>query len=483
MLIRLSLTRRIVPWLLSALCLELVSAPALARPKPTAAKAKRRIAVGAFSGPKSDAARSAVLETLKSEDEYDVTDASDVAAEGDDKSYAKASRSLRVQAIVTGALKKNSTLVLSVHNGADGSLIEDVELKGGTPAKLAKNIEGSLIISVADSIAQGKAPRKAKSADDDDDDPPPKPKKTDDDAGDDSPPKSHKPAKKTEDDSDDDKEAKEDDDAAPSPAKGSDKRKPHAALEVLLAMRGTHRTFSYQDTLDQLHPAGNFPEPLAYTLPLGPFPFLDFTVYPFAFDDDRSAAADIGLIAGGELGIPLKAVIDQGGPTTTTITTSSHQYYIGLRDRLRSGPHEFGIFGAFGQHAYKLNGNLGPPTLQDTPALADITYTFFKVGADMRLLFGDVFFGGHAGTRIVLDAGGIKQYFPNTKVQAIDVGLSGGYALSSSVDLAIGFDLLRYGLDFNPIPVTADITSQSPKVAGGAVDQYLSGWLGLHFHF
>ncbi|HEY4157469.1 MAG TPA: hypothetical protein VGM29_05205, partial [Polyangiaceae bacterium] len=104
MLIRLSLTRRIVPWLFSALALELVSAPALARPKPAAAKAKRRIAVGAFSGPKSDAARSAVLETLKGEDEYDVTDASDVAADADDKSYAKASRSLRVQAIVTGAL-------------------------------------------------------------------------------------------------------------------------------------------------------------------------------------------------------------------------------------------------------------------------------------------------------------------------------------------------------------------------------------------
>ncbi len=51
----------------------------------------------------------------------------------------------------------------------------------------------------------------------------------------------------------------------------------------------------------------------------------------------------------------------------------------------------------------------------------------------------------------------------------------GVYALSDSLGIALGIDVYRYGFDFNAIPETNVV------VAGGAVDQYLSGWLGVRW--
>src|SRR6185436_12120944 len=103
--------------------------------------------------------------------------------------------------------------------------------------------------------------------------------------------------------------------------------------------------------------------------PLGPAIFGDLRFYPLALSDSRSFADDIGLIAGGEFGIPLKVVLDQGG--ATELTTSTHQFYAGLRDRIRTRRHEFGVFAAFGQHAYSLQGDIRP-----APAFKNITYTY-----------------------------------------------------------------------------------------------------------
>jgi hypothetical protein len=43
--------------------------------------------------------------------------------------------------------------------------------------------------------------------------------------------------------------------------------------------------------------------------------------------------------------------------------------------------------------------------------------------------------------------------------------------------LVAGFDWLRYGFDFNPVPA-----GRTGYVAGGAVDEYLSGYLAFRFH-
>ena len=47
----------------------------------------------------------------------------------------------------------------------------------------------------------------------------------------------------------------------------------------------------------------------------------------------------------------------------------------------------------------------------------------------------------------------------------------------SARTLGSGPRYTRYSFDFNPV------SASSPVIAGGAVDQYLSGYLGLGVHF
>jgi hypothetical protein len=54
--------------------------------------------------------------------------------------------------------------------------------------------------------------------------------------------------------------------------------------------------------------------------------------------------------------------------------------------------------------------------------------------------------------------------------------LMAGYRLFSVLDVVGGVDLLRYGFDFNPV------AQNSRYVAGGGLDQYISGWLGVRLH-
>src|SRR5450432_1223559 len=116
---------------------------------------KKKVLVGAFDGPKSDQARKAVISALKDDGEYDVSESTDAKPGADDKSYAKASGG--AAAVLVGTVKKGTGLVLSVHNGADGALIQDVEIKGDSAAKLSKSIDATLAVSVADAVAQTKA--------------------------------------------------------------------------------------------------------------------------------------------------------------------------------------------------------------------------------------------------------------------------------------------------------------------------------------
>ncbi|HEY4105657.1 MAG TPA: hypothetical protein VGM44_17280, partial [Polyangiaceae bacterium] len=105
---------------------------------------KKRVLVGGFDGPKSDPARKAVIAALKDDGEYDVSDSEDAKPGANDKAYAKASGG--AAAVLVGTVKKGKGLTLSVHNGADGALIQNVEIKGDSPAKLSKNIDSTLAV-------------------------------------------------------------------------------------------------------------------------------------------------------------------------------------------------------------------------------------------------------------------------------------------------------------------------------------------------
>ena len=454
----------------AVICLSLGFAVALSAPSASAKKGgghaaakkgKKKVLVGGFQGPKSSEARKAVIAALKDDGEYDIGETSDAKPGGDDKSFASASNG--ATAVLVGTVKK-SGLVLSVHNGADGALVQDVEVKGDSPTKLSKNIADTLGLSVADVIAQTK-PGAAKAADE---------PKGDEAKGDE--PKADADEEKT--DKPADEEAKSEPAGEASPFPDS-----HSALELEAGLRAVHRSFSYHDTADQLYPGRGFPVPQTYKLPLGPAIFINGTLYPGAFAT-KGAAANFGITAGYELNFGTKSVYNSvtatGGTQQNTLTTAANQFFVGLKARIPFSVHQLGFVVAYGQQEFNLLGD------ESAPQVPDVWYKFVKGSVEGRFRFDAVSIGAHLGTRLVSNTGGLERdWFPgHVKTESIEAGIQVGYSLASSVDLLVGFDIVQYAFNFNPIP--SNLMPTSPPtvgnvIAGGATDQYISGYLGLRY--
>jgi hypothetical protein len=99
----------------------------------------------------------------------------------------------------------------------------------------------------------------------------------------------------------------------------------------------------------------------------------------------------------------------------------------------------------------------------------------------------EIFASVHFAPRFLLSLHQIDQqgvWFPDATGSAIDAGFTVGYGVLPFLDVVAGFDFLRYGFDFSKSPKTnpcgpnnADIANCN-KVAGGASDVYISGWIG-----
>ncbi len=245
---------------------------------------------------------------------------------------------------------------------------------------------------------------------------------------------------------------------------------PHA-LEVTAGARALHRSFEYHDTPAQLYPTRGYNTLLTYKQPLAPALFARVDLFPFAFSA-RGPAANIGVSASFEKALPTRAVFGEGTPEQQELTSDSSELLLGLRGRLPLGAHELGLVAGYGQHLYALTGDAG------LPLVPDVDYSFFRLAADVSLRFDELTLGAHLGTRFVRDTGALQRdWFPSIKTQSLEAGVLLGYRVAPGVEVVAGFDLVRYAFDFNPIPANADPT----YVAGGAVDQYASGWLGARF--
>ena len=141
--------------LLSTLVTAVASSQALLVTEAKAASStKAKVAVGGFEGTKSKDARSAFIDALKKDGGYEVTDAEDIKPAAKSKAVAEAAEGLGVSVVITGKVSKGA-LKLKVLDGADGKLIEEVEIKGPA-AKLKGNIGKSGASSVADAVGQAK---------------------------------------------------------------------------------------------------------------------------------------------------------------------------------------------------------------------------------------------------------------------------------------------------------------------------------------
>jgi hypothetical protein len=234
------------------------------------------------------------------------------------------------------------------------------------------------------------------------------------------------------------------------------------ALEVAAGPRAMHRTFDFNDPLSN-HQAGVAP-PYSYALGVAPAPFLDLGLYPAAFAT-RGFAANIGVIASYEKLLATKT-------ESSSSSTLAQQFQVGLRARLPLGDHEAAVSAAYGKQTFHVTD--ADPTAGTTGTVPNVDYTFVAVGADGRLRLAPVTLGAHVGTRLVMDTGALgKVWFSTVKTTSIEAGVSVGYHLTPIFEVVAGADFLRYAFDFNPVQPGAGV------IAGGAVDQYISGYLAL----
>jgi hypothetical protein len=411
-----------------------------------AANEKQKVAVGAFEGAKSGGTRAGFVDALRKDGAYEVTDAEDLKASTKPKVMADAASDMGVSAIITGKFGKGG-LKLKV-TGPDGKTVEEVELKGAGP-KLKSAIASEGVSSVAGALAQV-APKPA---------PPPEEEK----------PEAEPESEKVE--------------AAASTDDVESARGGLSPLEITAGLRPLHRTFKFHDSLADARPGDACPEGSmasncfrklpGYELPLGPVLFIDLNWFP-ASHFTRGAAEWIGITAGFEKGIATQSVYQEGKPTEQTLKTSIQGLYAGARFRVPIGPHQLGATGTFGQQTFALEGD------DQQPRLPDVKYTYAKAGLEGTLRFGDAYFSARVGKRFVFGTGALeKVWFPNVKTQSLEAGATVGYQLVSMLDLVVGFDWLRYAFDFNPVP---NPPREPDLAAGGAVDQYLSGYIAFRFH-
>lgn len=405
-----------------------------------------KVAVVRFEGPKDRTLQLRVASALEADG---VEVATPERSAGDDPAALRdVARAAGADAVITGRTvvkKKRWTTTLEVRRGSDGELLGEATLEGPWLPALLEVIDHSAAEKLAAGLSAAATNGEAEVT-------PlvleetPVPRR---------------------------RAAEADEGARTQADPGGGARQP--ALAIRAGVRLFRRTFDYsQDVFGTLRP---------YASSLSPAPGASLEWYPGAHAGD-GPLADIGVVGSFERGIGTVSRFENAPGRTYTTTMQSLD--AGLRYRFHLGDHELGVSGRYAAQSFEIEGDTDPAAVSALGArvqrdlLPDVRYSAVRPGLDVRLSFGDVLLGATAGYRFVLDAGdlGSPSWFSSLEVMAGDAGIFGGYALGDGVALIAGAEITRYGLDMRSRP--ADLR-QGRAVAGGAVDQFASGWLALEW--
>jgi hypothetical protein len=457
----------------------------LAAPK-SPANARKNIAVGRIDGPHSSKIRLQLMQALHSSPSFTVTDAEDLKTSAGKSAIAKMATTLSVDAVVLGKISTSMNLTLSVYR-ADGRLVDQVKVKGGTVTKLQSAIDDQFGSTIAPPLAHASGARlsgrsgvaaggpveeeaeepAAKEA--------PKPEPAPEESPEPTPEKAEPEepaAAKSEEESGDATDSPES--AAASPKQG------RTPFEFTAGLRGYSRHWAYTDLRGVRDPT--YPRTLGrYRLGAAPALLANGVVYPGAFFSGNPIASNLGLMGGAELGIATatdyQRIRPDGSMVVTELKTQYQAWDIGLRGRIPIGPAELDLFVEYGSQSFVLRGDEGGNGLG--PVVPDVQYRFVRPGGEARVRLGKISLAGHVAPRFLLTLHNVdldKVWFPGAKGHGLDFGLSVGYGLTSFLDVIGGLDFVGYGFDFNGMPVDP---VHAPILAGGATDYYESLFLAL----
>lgn len=227
-------------------------------------------------------------------------------------------------------------------------------------------------------------------------------------------------------------------------------------LEATLGLRAGTRNFRYADD--------RFGALRAYKMGLTPAAFVAARWYPAAHFE-KGAVAHVGISAAYEQAFLIKSQVNGESYDTT-----AREWMLGVRGRLPLDDLELGAELDLGEHSFNVDDD---PNL---PFVPDVAYRFIRLGVDARYRSGSISVGGNFAYRHVTDSGAIATdaWFPRLDVAGLDTGLYAGYSIGSDFELLAGVLYRRYWFKMNPEP-------GDRFVAGGALDSYISGFLGVGY--
>ncbi|MES1206783.1 MAG: hypothetical protein ABUS79_12675 [Pseudomonadota bacterium] len=461
--------------------------------------APKRLGIVNFRGPGEGATRNAVMKAAKAK-KYQVVGGQQIAKAASklkvsldtNDSFLSVARELGISAFVTGEVTKKKA-TLTVRLGADGSVGAEASWSGPNPRKLSAAVHKTFWRRLGSAIDRAKAPSGAKQAAVAEAEPVPE-TGADEPGDDDNDKKSGKEDKKSDEKktaSADESDGNADGDGDGDSSRRSKKKKKKSADDE----SGDENVISEKAEPEETD-SGERPEALVlavgprvlsrslnyvqdiyrgnskYSLPAAPEVGLAVDVYPAAFSTG-GFAANIGLTAAFSYMLPVVKTPVAAGMGTGSYTTYSQNWSIGAKVRL-----PMGVFGtvAYGDQRYQL---LKPSTGGgiDVPM---VDYRYVRVGAGGRIkVTPEVSLMANFGYLHCLALGQIKTtaYFPKATCGAVELGAGLGYRFTRSLELQAGGELRRYGLAFHNTP--ADAQDPSHRIAGGAVDQYIMGYVAL----
>jgi len=267
---------------------------------------------------------------------------------------------------------------------------------------------------------------------------------------------------------------KEKDEPEPKAKKKRPKGDRPAAVDIELDFRVVHRTFRYNDVLPN-DPRGDLRD---YKLQAGPGVGIKFQYYPGAH-----FTAGVGAQFGIDFEWERLFKIDSTRADGATFPTESQQFLIGLRWRYPKGRWEPSVVLGYGVHRFSF-GLSGPPVPgeDNTAGVPSVKYEFVRVGGGFRVEIGkkELFIlAASIAFRGTFSVGpiGTNLWFPEAKANGMDALLMIGFALPKGFEIRLSGDYRRYGFDLNPVP------GEAPYVAGGALDQYFGGALGVAWRY
>jgi hypothetical protein len=447
------------------------------KPKPPL-QGKKPIAVGTIAGKKPGKVRALIFERLKESNAYEVADTEDLKPGDKKATIAKSAKALKVNGVVMGRVSDKHDLTLVVYN-ADGKLVKEVVFKGGTPEKLENSVRNEFNLLAGPAIAQatgGKNLAETK---------PPTQEVLEEEEEEEEPGAKEEEPKEEEPKEEEDEEPKPKDDEEDDKDTQSEPSKPgRDPLELRAGLRGYNRKFTYDEPVTTLLP---------YSLPFGPALLIGGRVYPAAFFRD-DFSGNIGLTAHAELGFATKTdystTVPGGGEIIQELETSANEWNIGLIARLPIDPIELSLSAVYGVQTFVLKGDAGGSEIP--PLVPDVKYEYIRPSLEVRGRVSKFVFGAHVAPRFLMTMANVDLdgvWFPGATGNGLDFGLMGGYSVLPFLDVVAGFDYVRYSFDFADIPkdrptcATTFDPSGCQKVAKGASDTYISGWLGALVRF